>query len=200
MEENLKEVITSSEFSLLPLQAVVKLTKCFDLEIKELDLFIAIVQWSKSRKEALSAEDKKLAFKHIRYPLIRKVDLANKVLPTQLADPDLYKAALDYHDTDKNNGPANKIRIREYYFDFDCSIHSGIHVNHTAKGTLLTKTSIHARKTRNMAPVYPKEGQPITLSCASSHAPTKARQGSGWLMRMLRMKKLLTVKTLITFH
>jgi len=47
---------------------VVELAECFDLEIKELDLFLAIVQWYKSRKEALSAKDKKLAFQHIRYP------------------------------------------------------------------------------------------------------------------------------------
>jgi len=93
--------------------------------------------------------------------------------------PDLYKATLDYHDTDKYNGPANQIRIREYYCDFDCSIHSGIHVNHTAKGTLLTKTSIHARKTRNMALVYPKEGQPIAfilcLKSCSDKSKTRLR-------------------------
>ena len=132
-------------------------------------------------KDPLSAEDKKLAFQRIRYPLIHKADLVNKVLPTQLADPDLYKAALEYHDTNKYNGPADQTSIREYYFDFDRSIHSGIHVNHTP--------SIHPKKTRNMAPVYPKEGQPVVFTLCFKSCSNKKQD-----------KALFMVKILIKFH
>jgi len=155
----------------------------------QLDLFFAVVRWSKYRKDPLSVEDKKLAFQHIRYPLIRKADLVNKVLPTQLADPDLYKAALEYHDTNKYNGPADQTSMREYYFDFDRSIYSGIHVNHTPKGTVLTKINIPARKTRNMAPVYPKEGQPVVFTLCFKSCSNKKQD-----------KALFMVKILIKFH
>ena len=179
MEDNLKEVLTSADFSSLPLQAVVALTECSHLEVKELDLFLAVVQWSKQRKGSFSAEDMRSAFRHIRYPLIRKADLVDKVFPTQLADPDLYKAALEYHNTNKFDGPQDQIRLREHYFDFDRSVHTGILVQHTAKGTLLTKTSIDAKKTKSIAPVFLIEDQPVAfilyLQSCSNKSKTRFR-------------------------
>ena len=111
------------------------------------------MRWSKYRKDPLSVEDKKLALQHIRYPLICKADSVNKVLPTQL---DLYKAALEYHDTNKYNGPADQISIRGTILILIVPF-TVAYILTTPKGTVLTKTNIHAKKTRNMAPVYPRK-------------------------------------------
>jgi len=41
-----------------------------------------------------------------------------KVHPTNMADPNLYNAALEYHDTDKFDGPVEQLKLRKIYFDF----------------------------------------------------------------------------------
>ena len=54
-----------------------------------------------------------------------------------MADPDLYKAALEYHNTDKFDGPENQLTPRRFYFNFE-PMEDDIRMEHTAKGTLLT--------------------------------------------------------------
>ena len=39
-----------------------------------------------------------------------------KVHPTNMADPDLYKAALEYHEIDKFDGPKGQLQLRNIYF------------------------------------------------------------------------------------
>ena len=137
MENNASITVHSSWFGSLPFSVLTMLVKSSNLEVKELDLFQAVVEWCKQQKETVSDDDVNSLFQQIRYPLMRKEDLIEKVHPTNMADPDLYKAALEYHDTDKFDGPEDQLKLRNYYFDFK-PMEDDIRVEHTAKGTLLT--------------------------------------------------------------
>ena len=55
-----------------------------------------------------------------------------------MADPDLYKAALEYHETEKFDGPEEQLKLRRFYFEFEPTEDEKIKIEHTAKGTLLT--------------------------------------------------------------
>jgi len=76
--------------------------------------------------------------------------LVEKVQPTNIADPDLYKAALDYHETDKFDGPKEQIMVRAFYFEFD-RVH-GLVIEQTPKGTIITSNQPY-RKCKCMAPL-----------------------------------------------
>ena len=119
-----------------PLPAIVAFLKSSNLEVFELDLFLGIVEWYELQKDMLNSDDIKSLFKLIRYPLIQKKDLVEKVHPTNMADPVLYKAALEYHETNKFDGPEEQITVRTFYFDFD-SVHDSV-IEHTPKGTIIT--------------------------------------------------------------
>jgi len=41
--------------------------------------------------------------------------LIEKVHPTNMADPDLYRAALKYYETDKFDGPEEQLKLRKFY-------------------------------------------------------------------------------------
>jgi len=114
-------------------------------------LFEAVVQWCKEQKDELSSSDIKSVFAQIRYPLKTKDDLIEKVHPTNMADPDPYKAALEYRDTDKFDGSQEQITLRQFYFDFDDD--DGLTIEHTSKGTLITKSHLPTEKSTCAAPV-----------------------------------------------
>jgi len=97
MENNAGSIVQSSWFGLLPFCVLTTLLKSSNLEVRELDLFLAVVEWCKQQKDTITDDDVKSLFQQIRYPLIQKDDLIEKVHPTNMADPDLYKAALEYH-------------------------------------------------------------------------------------------------------
>ena len=134
-----------------PLPAVILFLKSSNLKVCELDLFLAVVQWCVHQKDKLDSDDIKSIFKLIRYPLISKNDLIEKVHPTNMADPDLYKAALEYHDTDNFDGPQEQITVRKFYFDFDPVF--GLVIEHTPKGTVITKSQLSTRKRTCMVEV-----------------------------------------------
>jgi len=116
------------------------------LEVRELDLFLAIVERCKQDNDAISDDDVKLLFQHIRYPLImiQKNDLIKKVHPTNMADPDLYKAALEYHDTDKFDGPKDQLKLRKFYFEFEPLEYgdADVKIEHTAKGNFIKNNGL----------------------------------------------------------
>ena len=121
-----------------PLPAVIEFLSSPDLEVREFDLFNEIEQWYNEQKHVLSADNIKSVFSLIRYPLIAKDCLMDTVHPTNLAVPDLYKAALEYHDTGSYDGPQKQITVKKFYFDFDPV--EGLTIDHTPKGTLITKS------------------------------------------------------------
>ncbi|XP_065886966.1 BTB/POZ domain-containing protein 9-like [Dysidea avara] len=137
MEENAHEVIRGTEFNSLPFQALTMFFSSSNLEVREVDLFFAIMEWSKQQKDNLLEEDAQKMFKLIRYPLMQVSDLLEKVSPTNMADPDLYKAALEYHLMPENfTGSPEQTEVREFYFDFYEA--PDMQVSHTPKGTLIT--------------------------------------------------------------
>ena len=136
----------------IPLPLLVAFLKSPNIEASELFLFLTVVDLCEIQKDVLSADDTKQIFQHIRYPLIQKKDLIEKVLPTNMADPDLYKAALEYHDTDKFDGPQEQIELRKFYFDFNEV--EGLDIKHTAKGTVITKSHLTGRRSTTFSVVY----------------------------------------------
>ena len=70
--------------------------KSSNLEIREIDLFLAVARWHEHQEQVLSADDKKQIFWLIRYPLMTSTDLLRKVKPSQLVDENLHTAALEY--------------------------------------------------------------------------------------------------------
>ena len=139
MENSAASVIQTSWFTSLPLSVLTMFVKSPNLEVRKLNLFLAIDEWYKQQKDTVSSDEIKSLFQQIRYPLIQKNDLIKKVHPTNMADPDLYKAALEYHETDKFDGPEEQLKLRKFYFDFKpMGKDDDIEIKHTNKGTLIT--------------------------------------------------------------
>ena len=138
IEDNINEIIHGEEFAALPCMVVSDIMSSSNFEVRELDLFFAIAEWSKRQKDNLPEEEIKEVFRQIRYPLIQVNDLLDKVRPTNIADPDLYKAALEYHLMPKKfTGPDEQIELRRFYFDFSGA--KSMQVFHTPKGTEITQ-------------------------------------------------------------
>ena len=78
-----------------------------------------------------------------------------------MTDPDLYKAALEYHDTGKYDRPQEQIKVRKFYFDFDPV--DGLVINHSATGTLITKSQLPAGKRASGVFIHP-EDEPISFT------------------------------------
>ena len=139
----------------LPLSVLITFLKSDELDVYELNLFLGVVRWCEQQKNTLNHSDIKSIFALIRYPLIRKADLIKKVHPTNMADLDLYRAALQYHDTDKFDGPQEQIKVRKYYFDFDPV--DGLIIEHSATGTLITKSQLPADKCTTGVFIHPED-------------------------------------------
>jgi len=84
MEMNAAKVIYSWEFNVLPLCAILAFLKSSNLEVREIDLFLAVAEWFKHQENMISADDKEQVFQLIRYPLIGLADLIDKVRPLKL--------------------------------------------------------------------------------------------------------------------
>ena len=105
------DVIRDPNFTKLPDRIILDFCKSSDLNVSELDLFLAVARWQKHNKKAKTVI--KNIFREIRYPLISNVDLVTKVGPTGLADPILYTAALEYHvAAGQYKGPSNQLMER----------------------------------------------------------------------------------------
>ena len=143
MEINADKIIHSSEFTTLPLRMILDFVKSSNLEVREVDLFLAVANWFRHQENVLSADDKKQVFQLIRYPLISLNDLLEKVRPSKLADQNLYTAALEYHCMDKSEICASEfsqdqLTVRKYYFNFLTV--PGLSIEHTGKGTVISVT------------------------------------------------------------
>ncbi|XP_065888362.1 BTB/POZ domain-containing protein 9-like isoform X2 [Dysidea avara] len=157
IETEAKKVVFTEGFISLRLTVVLTVTKSSKLKIGELNLFLAIVEWSKHQQDKLSEDDIKAVFKQIRYPLIWKSDLLNSVFPTEMADPDLYNSALKYLNGDEYDGPQEQLELRCCFF----KVHAirDTYVESTPRGTLVTMTGRSGCVC--CFQVFPEEDNPI---------------------------------------
>ena len=158
MEINADKVIHSLEFTTLPLCMILALVKSSNLEVREVDLFLAVANWFRHQENVLSADDKKQVFQLIRYPLISLNDLLEKVGPSKLADCNLYFAALEYHQSEicAFEFSQDQLTVRKYYFNF--VMVPGLSIEHTGKGTVISVTdSNDGHLLCTMAEIFPTE-------------------------------------------
>jgi len=112
---NASDVLHDPDFIKLPHEVVLEFCKSSDLNISEIDLFLAVHEWQQHNQKVARAVVKSI-FREIRYPLISGFDLASKVAPTEMADPSLYIAALEYHiDATLYRGPVSQLVTRKFY-------------------------------------------------------------------------------------
>ena len=97
--------------------------KSSNLEIREVDPFLAVARWHEHQEDVLSADDKKQIIWLIPYPFMTLTDLLGKVKPSQLVDENLYTAALEYTFMDtteiyKSDLPHDQLSVWRYFLIF----------------------------------------------------------------------------------
>jgi len=110
---NISEVARHPNFMALPHTVILEVCKSsnFNVNVSEIDLFLAVAEWYKHQTLSKTVANK--IFQEIRYPLIPKDDLIDKVKPTKLANVHLYTAALEYHhNPEKYDGPPKQLEQR----------------------------------------------------------------------------------------
>ena len=177
MEVNAGKVINSSWFNTLPLHMILAFVKSSNLEVREVDLFLAVARWYGHQENVLSADDKKEVFQLIRYPLMSITDLLEKVRPSQLVDQNLYTAALEYSHThtckiNKSEFSQDQLSVQKYYFNFSPS--PGLLIQHTDEGTVITVTNhIELRNEGGnwlctIAEIYPTKEEPVKFKISNN--------------------------------
>ena len=114
------ELIKTSQFKELPTDVLSTFLQSSDVHASEIDLFLATVGWYKNQVEKSSdtADADKSIFQLIRYPLISKYDLIDKVRPIKETDSTLYTTALEYHLVpEKYSGSAEQVKQRKPCFE-----------------------------------------------------------------------------------
>ena len=136
MCDHADEVVQHESFKSVSSEIILLLCKSSEFRIKELNLFLAVVEWYKHNQDQVPETVVKSIFQEIRYPLIPKSDLVNTVRPTKMADPSLYTAALEYYlFPDKYEGPQSQIIHRK------CPSQDSLFINVTPLYMDVTKTS-----------------------------------------------------------
>ena len=146
-------------FNSEPLPLIVAFIKSSKLEVREVDLFRAAVEWCKRQKKRPTTDDTKSIFENVRYPLIGKADLLETVKSTKLADSNLCKAALEYHITGSYSGPEEQLTLRQYFFDFRSD--GDVAIEHTIKGTLIKKSAQPRKSSVCATKLLIEEGVPV---------------------------------------
>ena len=162
---NANELVCSPSFSTVPAEVVLTLCKSSDLDIKEIDLFLALVEWHSHKKSEVSEDVIKSIFQEVRYPLISKDDLYNKVRPTEVADSSLYTAALEYYLFPKKyDGPSIQITGRQSIIPkvaFTNLTPNMVTMTESPKGTTFTKVGKSAWNGMCLAEVHPTNQHPV---------------------------------------
>ena len=140
---NAKDMVRDPNFSKLPEKIVLDFCKSSELNISEIDLFLAVVDWQKHNKKVTKAVAKNV-LREIRYPLISNIDLVTKVASTGLVDQTLYTAALEYHvASTEYKGPPTQLVKRKHQ-------PSGLLHSHSSIGEAESSTGIYAFFTVNI--------------------------------------------------
>ena len=116
---NAYKVVEEASFKSLPSDLLLKFCQSPDLCVREIHLFLAVVQWCQHQKANISDDIIRNVFQQIRYPLISVPDLLEKVRPTKLADLVLYTAALEFHHIPSKYGGPKIQLVRRKLYDFD---------------------------------------------------------------------------------
>jgi len=169
MYTNASVISQDSRFNTLSYEVVFEFCKSSELSIKEIDLFLAVNQWYQSNKAELPEAVVESIFQQIRYPLISKADLYDKVRPTKMADSRLYTAALEYHlFPGKFDGLSSQVAKRETSYDhmqvesvFTNLTPKTIAMTATPSGTVFTKTGKSAWNGLCVAKIQLTEQQPV---------------------------------------
>ena len=179
LEGRAKKVMFTHEFNSLPLAVMLEFTKSNNLKVSELNLFLAVVEWSKRQQVKLTKNNIKSVFKQIRYPLICKSELQSKVFPTKLADPVLYKAALRHCNGSKYTGRQEQIRLRNYYFHFNSC--NNLQVVFTARGTQITAKESYCYSKSATLHICPKQDNPILFVMFITKCSDRTKMSFGLL-------------------
>ena len=118
MYSNAHKVTEELSFNSLPSELLLKFCQSSNLCVKEICLFLAVIEWCQHQNANISEDTLKLVFQQIRYPLISVSDLLEKVRPTEFADSILYTKALEFHlMPSKYDGPKMQL-VRRKAIDF----------------------------------------------------------------------------------
>ena len=165
MDANANELVNSSNFSRLPAEVVLKVCQSSDLDIKEIDLFLALVEWHNHKKSEVSEDAIKSIFQEVRYPLISRDDLYDKVRPAKMADSNLYTAALEYHLFPKKyDGPSIQVTSRQGIVQkaaFTNLTPNTVTMTESPSGTVFTKVGKSAWNGMCLAEVHPTNQHPV---------------------------------------
>ena len=169
MYSNASVITKDPRFNTLSHDVILEFCKSSELNIEEINLFLAVNQWYQTNKGELPNAIVENIFQQIRYPLISKADLYEKVRPTKMADISLYTAALEYHlFPGKFDGLSSQVVKREASYDhvqtesaFTNLTPKTITLTETPNGTVLTKTGKSAWNGLCVAKVEPTEQQPV---------------------------------------
>ena len=180
MQNYLDKIINTPDFKSLPAEIMTELCNNSYLCMKELDLFVAVNEWSDYQKDTLSEDTIKSVSQLIRYPLIHSADLVEKVGPSHYADPYLYRTALEYHVWPYNfSGPPDQIKIRKFYFDFRTNS-KGMLIEHNPMGTFITNEGdSEGPLCKCFVKIHPNESSPIRFKfCLRSYGDIRLLTGS----------------------
>ena len=121
---NANNIIRNPNFTKLPEKIVLDFCKSSELNVSEIDLFLAVMEWQKQNKKVTKAAAKNV-LREIRYPLISSIDLVTKVASTGLVDQNLYTAALEYHVVSADyKGPPSQLRKRKHQLPTELPSHN----------------------------------------------------------------------------
>ena len=173
MYSHANQVIQSPNFKGLPDELMVKFCHSSDLYVKELNLFLAVVEWYQYQKKEITDNIIKNIFQQIRYPLISVSDLLEKVRPTNCADSVLYTSALEFHHMpSKYQGAEIQLVNRKFILDFINCTTNTMTIDKYATSISITKTGQRNWDGLCTAQVYPTAQEPVhfKFSLKQSHS------------------------------
>ena len=159
MYSHTNKVIQSPTFKGLPDKLMIKFCQSSDLYVKELNLFLAVVEWYQHQKKDITDDTiKNILFQQICYPLISVSDLLEKVCPTKCADSVLYTSALEFHHMpSKYQEPKIQLVNRKFILDFVKYTTNTMTIDEYAASISNTKTGSNNWDGLCAAQVYPTE-------------------------------------------
>jgi len=132
------DMIRSPQFKELPTEVLFAFFESSEVHAKEIELFTAAIEWYQHQEDITGACDGLLGL--IRYPLISKDDLLDKVRPVQEKDMALYTAALEYHlDAQRYCGPPQQTTLRKPWLEIISVTPDTIILKKTKNGTLVSR-------------------------------------------------------------
>jgi len=160
-------LIKSSQFKDLPTEVLFAFFENSNVRAKEVELFTAAVECYRHKGEDNAGSCSSL-FELIRYPLISKDDLLDKVRPNQEKNLALYTAALEYHiDVERYSGPPHQIALRKPWFEIISITPDTVVLKRNVNETLISRIGTSGWNGLCAIRVGPQE-QPIKFMLSTS--------------------------------